>query len=71
MRVQCVVPFCQHTRAWPDGAARWICTDHWSACDKRLRLVYKRLQKTGDDRLRSHVFQRLVAQAVERAAGVD
>ncbi len=75
-RLACVVPFCRWTTARADFD-EWICRDHWRLIDKVRRQVYgrhllrwRRYGAAAYGPAAARIWRGLVAQAVERAAGI-
>ena len=67
--MRCQVPFCERGAVGPDNAG-WICADHYRLVDKLLRRLFDRAIDAGDDALARRHFDRMVAQAIERGAGI-
>lgn len=75
-RLACVVPFCRRTTAHANFH-EWICGDHWRLIDKVRRQVYghhlrrwRRYGAAAYGPAAARIWRGLVAQAVERAAGI-
>lgn len=79
-RLSCAVPFCRRWRGDrkddPVSAySEWICGDHWRLVDRRLRRLFKRMQRrlragalcASPHRLHDYVWERMKRQAIERA----
>ena len=47
-RLRCCVPFCGRTRAPQDRFAEWVCPQHWTAVDKRLRRLHAGCKRAGN-----------------------
>lgn len=78
-RIPCAVPFCRRTAAKKDfpDSARIICGKHWRLGDERWRRLYskarRRFLKTESERdglLINYCWDRVLRQAIERAAGI-
>jgi activating signal cointegrator 1 len=76
-RLACVVPFCRRTTARADFH-EWICSDHWRLIDKVRRQVYgrhlrrwRRYGAAAYGPAAARIWRGLVAQAVERAMGIE
>jgi hypothetical protein len=76
-RLACVVPFCRRTTARADFD-EWICGDHWRLIDKVCRQVYgrhlrrwRRYGAAAYGPAATRIWRRMVAQAVERAMGIE
>lgn len=75
MRLRCIVPFCAHTRGDRKGdplipGMEWICSEHWRLTSKAWRrrlFLFKRRHRFD---LAARTWQRLKAQAIERAVGL-
>jgi hypothetical protein len=75
--LSCIVPFCRHTTKRAHFR-EWICGDHWRLVDKARRQVcghhLRRWRCHGHPvccPAAARIWRSLVAQAVERAMGIE
>lgn len=68
IRLCCCVPHCGRTIAAPRG--QWICARHWRITDRVWRRRFYLFRRRGRPDLAHRMFERLKAQAIERAAGI-
>jgi hypothetical protein len=76
-RISCVVPFCRRSTARADFD-QWLCGDHWRSTDKAARQVYgrylrrwRRYGAAAYGPAAARCWRWLVAQAIQRAAGIS
>lgn len=70
MRLRCCVPHCRRTRKFTPIYSEWICGVHWRATSKHWRGRFHLFNRRHRQDLADRMWERLKAQAIERAAGI-
>jgi hypothetical protein len=70
-RIACVVPFCGRgtTRVSDPSHNEYLCPEHYRLVDAGMKRLRAKARKRGHYGLVARCWQRMVAQAVERAGG--
>lgn len=76
IRLRCVVVNCRHTRGPHKGEReftgdeQWVCGDHWRLTSRADRQLMFKARRRGKPWLAAFMWKKLVAQAMERGAGI-
>ena len=69
-RVPCAVPYCRKTCKGDPARHVWLCGDHWKLVDPNTRRLFRRAQRRGRRGVEAYLWEQLVEQAIEAAAGL-